>query len=115
MSYSDSLVMPLAPSIAAAYSCPSLELSPSFGCIKLYYKVTISMPLSNLRFPPLRKGSEGRDCSAYQGGSDVKHMIACLVSVLLWALMACQSTGILRGSSHAQAFQERYVEKPFYT
>jgi hypothetical protein len=45
----------------------------------------------------------------------VKHKIACLLSVLLWALMACQSTGILRGSSHEQAFRERYVQKPFYT
>ena len=45
----------------------------------------------------------------------MKHMIACLVSVLLWALMACQSTGILQGSKHEQAFRERYVQKPFYT
>jgi hypothetical protein len=45
----------------------------------------------------------------------VKHKIACLVSVLLWALMACQSTGILQGSRHEQAFRERYVQKPFYT
>jgi hypothetical protein len=45
----------------------------------------------------------------------VTHKIACLVSVLLWALMACQSTGILQGSKHEQAFRERYVQKPFYT
>jgi hypothetical protein len=45
----------------------------------------------------------------------VKHKIACLVSVLLWGLMACQSTGILLGSSQVQAFRERYVQKPFYT
>ena len=45
----------------------------------------------------------------------MKHKIACLVSVLLWALMACQSTGILQGSKHEQAFRERYVQKPFYT
>jgi hypothetical protein len=45
----------------------------------------------------------------------VTHKIACLVSVLLWVLMACQSTGILQGSKHEQAFRERYVQKPFYT
>ena len=45
----------------------------------------------------------------------MKHKIACLLGVLLWALMACQSTGILRGSSREQAFRERYVQKPFYT
>jgi hypothetical protein len=38
-----------------------------------------------------------------------------LLGVLLWALMACHSTGILRGSSHEQAFRERYVQRPFYT
>jgi hypothetical protein len=45
----------------------------------------------------------------------VKHNIGGLVGVLLWSLMACQSTGILQGSSHEQAFRERYIEKPFYT
>lgn len=38
-----------------------------------------------------------------------------LLSALLWVLMACHSTGILRGRSHAQAFRERYVQRPFYT
>jgi hypothetical protein len=45
----------------------------------------------------------------------VKHNIGGLVGVLLWTLMACQSTGILQGSSQEQAFRERYVQKPFYT
>jgi len=45
----------------------------------------------------------------------VKHKIACLLGVLLWALIACQSTGILQGSGHETAFRERYVQKPFYT
>jgi hypothetical protein len=30
-------------------------------------------------------------------------------------MMACQSTGILQGSSQERAFRERYVQKPFYT
>jgi hypothetical protein len=46
----------------------------------------------------------------------VKHKkIGGLLGVLLWTLMACQSTSILRGSSQEQAFWERYVQKPFYT
>jgi hypothetical protein len=45
----------------------------------------------------------------------VKHKIGSLLGVLLWTLMACQSTGILQGSRHEQAFRERYVQKPFYT
>ena len=45
----------------------------------------------------------------------MKHKIGSLLGVLLWTLMACQSTGILRGSSQEHAFQERYVQKPFYT
>lgn len=45
----------------------------------------------------------------------MKHNIGALVGVLLWTLMACQSTGILRGSGQEQAFRERYVQKPFYT
>jgi hypothetical protein len=45
----------------------------------------------------------------------VKHKIAYLLGVLLWALMACQGTGILQGSSQERAFRERYVQKPFYT
>jgi len=45
----------------------------------------------------------------------VKHKIGVLLGVLLWTLMACQSTSILQGSSQEQAFQERYVQKPFYT
>jgi hypothetical protein len=45
----------------------------------------------------------------------VKHKIGGLLGVLLWTLMACQSTSILRGSSQEQAFRERYVQKPFYT
>ena len=43
------------------------------------------------------------------------HKIGALLSVLLWTLMACQSTGILRESSQERAFRERYVQKPFYT
>jgi hypothetical protein len=45
----------------------------------------------------------------------VKYKIGGLVSVLLWTLMACQSTRILQGSSQEQAFREHYVQKPFYT
>ena len=45
----------------------------------------------------------------------MKHKIACLLGVLLWTLMACQYSGILRGSSDERAFRERYVQKPFYT
>ena len=45
----------------------------------------------------------------------MKHKIGGLCGVLLWTLMACQSPGILRGSSQEQAFRERYVQKPFYT
>jgi hypothetical protein len=45
----------------------------------------------------------------------VKHKMGGLLGLLLWTLMACQSTGILRGSSQEQAFRERYVQKPFYT
>ena len=45
----------------------------------------------------------------------MKHKLGGLVGMLLWTLMSCQSTSILQGSSHEQAFRERYVEKPFYT
>ena len=45
----------------------------------------------------------------------MKHKIGGLLSILLWTLMACQSSTILRGSSQEQAFRERYVQKPFYT
>jgi hypothetical protein len=45
----------------------------------------------------------------------VKHKIGGLLGVLLWSLIACQTSSILRGSSQEQAFRERYVEKPFYT
>jgi hypothetical protein len=45
----------------------------------------------------------------------VKYTIECLVGVLLCILTACQSTGILQGSSQERAFRERYVQKPFYT
>ena len=45
----------------------------------------------------------------------MKHKMGGLLGVLLWTLMACQSTSILRGSSQEQAFRERYVQKPFYT
>ena len=45
----------------------------------------------------------------------MKHEIGGLCGVLLWTLMACQSPGILRGSTQEQAFRERYVQKPFYT
>ena len=45
----------------------------------------------------------------------MKYKIACLVGVLLYILTACQSTGILQGSSQARAFRERYVQQPFYT
>ena len=38
-----------------------------------------------------------------------------LIGVLLCALIACRSAGILQGSSQVRAFRERYVEKPFYT
>ena len=44
----------------------------------------------------------------------MKHKIGILLGVLLWSLMACQSSSILRGSSQEQAFRERYVQKPFY-
>ncbi len=45
----------------------------------------------------------------------MKHKIACLVSVLLWTLIACRGSSILQGGRHEQAFRERYVQKPFYT
>jgi len=45
----------------------------------------------------------------------VKHKIGILLGVLLWSLMACQSSSILQGSSQEHAFRERYVQKPFYT
>lgn len=45
----------------------------------------------------------------------MKHKIGILLGVLLWTLMACQTTGILYGSSQERAFRERYVQKPFYT
>ena len=45
----------------------------------------------------------------------MKHRIGGLIGVLLWTLMACQSTGILQSSSQERAFRERYVQKPFYT
>jgi hypothetical protein len=45
----------------------------------------------------------------------VKHKIACLVSVLLWTLIACRSSGIFQGSSEERVFRERYLRKPFYT
>jgi hypothetical protein len=45
----------------------------------------------------------------------MQHKIGVLLGVLLWTLTACQSTGILLGSSQEQAFRERYVQKPFYT
>ena len=45
----------------------------------------------------------------------MKHKIGGLLGVLLWTLTACQSTGILQGSSQERAFRERYVQKPFYT
>jgi hypothetical protein len=45
----------------------------------------------------------------------VKHKVGALLGVLLWTLMACQSTGILRESRQERAFRERYVQKPFYT
>ena len=45
----------------------------------------------------------------------MKHKMGFLVGVLLCTLMACQSTGILQGSSQERAFRERYVDKPFYT
>ena len=45
----------------------------------------------------------------------MKRKIGSLISVLLWTLIACQSTGILQGSSQERAFRERYVQKPFYT
>ncbi len=45
----------------------------------------------------------------------MKHKIVCLVSVLLWTLIACRGSSILQGGRHEQAFRERYVQKPFYT
>jgi hypothetical protein len=45
----------------------------------------------------------------------MKHKIGGLLGVLLWSLMACQSSSILQGSSQERAFRERYVQKPFYT
>lgn len=45
----------------------------------------------------------------------MKHKIGGLVSVLLWTLMACQSSSIFQGSGQERAFRERYVQKPFYT
>ena len=45
----------------------------------------------------------------------MQHKRGFLVGVLLWILTACQSPGILQGSSQERAFRERYVQKPFYT
>src|SRR5215471_1882661 len=45
----------------------------------------------------------------------MRQKLGCLIGVLLCTLIACQSAGILQGSSQVQAFRERYVEKPFYT
>ena len=45
----------------------------------------------------------------------MQHKRGFLVGVLLCILTACQSTGILQGSSQERAFRERYVQKPFYT
>jgi hypothetical protein len=72
------------------------------------------VPLSHFPFLPLRKGSEG-DSSAFQGGKGVKHKIGVLLGVLLWSLMACQSSSIFQGRSQEWAFRERYIQQPFYT
>jgi hypothetical protein len=45
----------------------------------------------------------------------MRQKLGCLIGVLLCTLIACQSAGILQGSSQVRAFRERYVEKPFYT
>ena len=45
----------------------------------------------------------------------MRQKLGCLIGVLLYALIACHSVGILQGGSQVRAFRERYVEKPFYT
>jgi hypothetical protein len=45
----------------------------------------------------------------------VKHKIGVLLGVLLWSLMACQSSSIFQGRSQEWAFWERYIQQPFYT
>ena len=45
----------------------------------------------------------------------MKHKITCLVSMLLWTLMACRSSSIFQGSGAERVFRERYLQKPFYT
>jgi hypothetical protein len=45
----------------------------------------------------------------------MQHKITCLVSMLLWTLMACHSSNIFRDSSEERVFRERYLQKPFYT
>ncbi len=38
-----------------------------------------------------------------------------LGGMLLWTMVACQSSAIFQASRHEQAFRERYVDYPFYT
>jgi len=45
----------------------------------------------------------------------VKHRMGILLGVLLWSLMACQSSSLFQGRSQEWAFRERYIQKPFYT
>ena len=45
----------------------------------------------------------------------MKHKMGVLLGVLLWSLMACQSSSIFQGRSQEWAFRERYIQKPFYT
>jgi len=45
----------------------------------------------------------------------MRQKLGCLIGVLLYALIACHSTGILQGGSQVRAFRERYVDQPFYT
>ena len=45
----------------------------------------------------------------------MQHKITCLVSMLLWTLMACRSSSIFQDSSEERVFRERYLQKPFYT
>src|SRR5215471_12573431 len=45
----------------------------------------------------------------------MRRKLGCLIGVLLYALIACHSSGILQGGSQVRAFREHYVDQPFYT
>ena len=45
----------------------------------------------------------------------MKHRMGILLGVLLWSLMACQSSSLFQGRSQEWAFRERYIQRPFYT